>query len=387
MTQPPLSVNELQYNARKPFRTSTTRNRDEKNIYQEDISEFMRETERSRRSISEIEDALPKPRIADGAEPKSEQEEFDGPKAAQVNTTPTEQPGPGRPTQVRTGERDVRTEQEEFASPQSPDVNTTPDTQPTQASEEPSEHPKIQLPDLRQGIPSTFSEEFMKQAEARASEEHARHELDITEERAEEEAASGRGRGGGGEDELPRSAYETSIDKRRNALATYMYIFFGVTGLVGAVYLGRNWENEAEERAHPDAPSGWDLRLFWNRIKARTSQSLGYYTEPTFPKLLPIMDPAPPYTLVLSLEDLMIHSEWTRQHGWRTAKRPGLDYFLRYLSQYYEIVLFTTMSMASADQIIRKLDPYHLIMWPLFREATRYEHGEYIKVRKAFPSP
>ena len=31
-----------------------------------------------------------------------------------------------------------------------------------------------------------------------------------------------------------------------------------------------------------------------------------------------------------------------RQHGWRTAKRPGVDYFIAYLSQFYEIVIFTT---------------------------------------------
>jgi import inner membrane translocase subunit TIM50 len=33
-----------------------------------------------------------------------------------------------------------------------------------------------------------------------------------------------------------------------------------------------------------------------------------------------------------------------------------------------------------ADPIIRKLDPFRLVMWPLFREATRFEKGEYIKV-------
>lgn len=31
-----------------------------------------------------------------------------------------------------------------------------------------------------------------------------------------------------------------------------------------------------------------------------------------------------------------------RAHGWRTVKRPGVDYFLSYLSQFYEIVLFTS---------------------------------------------
>ena len=84
-------------------------------------------------------------------------------------------------------------------------------------------------------------------------------------------------------------------------------------------------------------------------------------------------------TLVLSLEDLLVHSEWSTKHGWRTAKRPGVDYFLRYLSQYYELVIFTTVRSTDADPIIRKLDPFRIVMWPLYREATRYENGEYVK--------
>lgn len=44
-----------------------------------------------------------------------------------------------------------------------------------------------------------------------------------------------------------------------------------------------------------------------------------------------------PYTLILDLEGLLVHAEWTREHGWRTAKRPGVDYFLLYLSQFYEV--------------------------------------------------
>jgi import inner membrane translocase subunit TIM50 len=86
-----------------------------------------------------------------------------------------------------------------------------------------------------------------------------------------------------------------------------------------------------------------------------------------------------PFTLVLSLEDLMIHSTWDREHGYRTAKRPGIDYFIRYLSQYYELVLFTSVPIAMADPVIKKLDPYHFIMWPLGREATKYDGGEYVK--------
>lgn len=79
-------------------------------------------------------------------------------------------------------------------------------------------------------------------------------------------------------------------------------------------------------------------------------------------------------------EDLLVHSEWTREHGWRVAKRPGVDYFLRYLNQYYELVLFTSVPSMMADQVLRKLDPFRIIRWPLFREATKYKDGEYVKV-------
>jgi import inner membrane translocase subunit TIM50 len=153
-------------------------------------------------------------------------------------------------------------------------------------------------------------------------------------------------------------------------------------GASGALYLGRNWETEEEERAHPDTPSGWGPSLFYNRAQARLRSQLGYYTEPAFPKLLPTVtdQQLPPYTLVISLEDMLVHSEWSREHGWRVAKRPGAEFFLLYLSQYYEICLFTSQPFAMADPIYRKLDPYHFITWPLYREATRYEDGEYVKV-------
>jgi import inner membrane translocase subunit TIM50 len=62
-------------------------------------------------------------------------------------------------------------------------------------------------------------------------------------------------------------------------------------------------------------------------------------------KLLPDPLPEPynrPYTLVINLNDTLVHMDWTREHGWRAAKRPGIDYFISYLSQMYEIVVFTT---------------------------------------------
>lgn len=204
--------------------------------------------------------------------------------------------------------------------------------------------------------------------------------LNLTEDPTSEEYSDEK-RGGGGGD-IPKGGYETSMDRRKARMANIMYALMLAGGIAGMGYLGRNWETEEEERAHPEQPSGWGLGLWYNRIRARTGDLTSYYKDPAFPKLLPDEDPTmrQPYTLVLSLEDLLVHSEWSREHGWRVAKRPGVDYFLRYLNQYYELVLFTSVPSMMADQVLRKLDPYRIIRWPLFREATRYKDGEYIKV-------
>lgn len=145
-------------------------------------------------------------------------------------------------------------------------------------------------------------------------------------------------------------------------------------------YLGREWDAD-EAAAHKDIPGGWTPVLWWKRAMARLTDVTDYYREPAFDKLLP--DPHPmferPYTLCISLEDMLVHSEWTREHGWRVAKRPGVDYFLRYLSQYYELVLFTTVPVAMGEPLVRKLDPFQIIVWPLYREATKYKDGEIVK--------
>jgi mitochondrial import inner membrane translocase subunit TIM50 len=256
---------------------------------------------------------------------------------------------------------------EDLGSPVSGDEPTVRDEQ-TASAQQP-------LPDLTQGIPSTLDAELR---EARSKREASTSSLNITEDPSEPTPSSG-GRGAEG---LPKSAYISSNEKKKNNIIKYTYlVMFG--GLIGyTVYLGRNWESEEEAHKHPEAPSGWGVGLFYNRVKARLAATLDYYNEPAFPTLLPKHDPnlQPPMTLVLSLEDLLIHQEWTRERGWRIAKRPGVDYFLRYLSQYYELVLFTTQPSSMADQVIRKLDPYRIIQWPLFREATLYKDGGYVKV-------
>ncbi|KAB5549467.1 NLI interacting factor-like phosphatase [Coniochaeta sp. 2T2.1] len=260
------------------------------------------------------------------------------------------------------------------ASSTSSTSSTTPDAAAPQAAQKdaspadaPEEIDMSKLPDLTQGIPSTLEYETTGSTN--------RSSLTPVEEEPAAAGAGGRGKG-----ELPASAYISSSERRRQKWANYMFGAMGL-GIVGStVYLGRDWD-ESDSKRYPDVPNGWGLSLWWNRANTRLRDTLSYYQEPAFEKLLPDPDPSfeRPYTLCISLEDMLVHSEWSREHGWRVAKRPGVDYFLRYLSQYYELVLFTTVPFGIAEPLVRKLDPFRFIMWPLFREATKYKDGEVIK--------
>lgn len=317
--------------------------------------------------------ARPKPRPV----PESSQEtaEFNPAASPDKNTAPQSPPAPGKPksaAEQSSESADFSRSQPEFESPQSTEANTAPGN---------ASQAQKPLPDLRHGIPSTFAEEFLKSTPS-SKEDAPEPKPNVTEdpqyEKAQDEASGG-GYGDREGGELPKSAYETSTDRKRNLYANITMVMGGTMLATSGLYLGREWDSEQEAKQHPDIPSGWSPSAVYARARARLSGALGYYTEPVFPKLLPDVDPAPPYTLVLSLEDLLVHSEWTREHGWRFAKRPGVDFFLRYLCQYYELVIFTSLPLNSADPIIRKLDPFRIVMWPLFREATRYEKGQYVK--------
>lgn len=225
--------------------------------------------------------------------------------------------------------------------------------------------PFDKLPDLTQGIPSTLFDE-LEQKQGKPKSDSSLQTVPQYE------------RQGGGRD----SEYVSTTERNRRWWTRFL---LGTTagGLVfGAGYWGRNWDDEAEAKRHPEIPNGLTPSLWWQRVRARLGESVSYYQNPAFDKLLP--DPHPsferPYTLVISLEDLLVHSEWSRQHGWRLAKRPGMDYFIRYLGQYYELVVWSSTSFGLAEGIVRKLDPFRFIMWPLFREATKFEDGEIVKV-------
>ncbi|KAI0363989.1 NIF-domain-containing protein [Pilatotrama ljubarskyi] len=173
----------------------------------------------------------------------------------------------------------------------------------------------------------------------------------------------------------------SSIERRRRFLGRLSLALLVVGAGVATWQMGQPLDEEelkARKWTAEDAP-----KSRWERTKLRFSSIFDTFTEPLWPELLP--PPLQghlyrPYTLLLSVDDLLVTSTWDRQHGWRTAKRPGVDYFLGYLSQFYEIVIFTTQYHYTAMPIIDKLDPYQFyIMHRLFRDACRSEQGQPVK--------
>lgn len=92
-------------------------------------------------------------------------------------------------------------------------------------------------------------------------------------------------------------------------------------------------------------------------------------------------DLPPPITLVLDLENTLVSSEWDRKYGWRHAKRPGVDKFLRRMAEYYEIVVFTPSPQGLPDLVMANLNEScgGGILHFLFRNHTYYLNGVHCK--------
>lgn len=178
---------------------------------------------------------------------------------------------------------------------------------------------------------------------------------------------------------------QTSKDRQRERYANWFYILSLVGGGLGAAYMARNWDNEEEQKRldGADIPNGYQPGPMYHRFNKRFGSFFSFFLEPAFENLLPPPPPEAyrrPLTLVVTLDDFLIHSEWDRKNGWKTGKRPGLDYFLGYLSQYYEVVIFSSNLQMYSEKIVGKLDPLHAyVSYALFREGCRYKDGKLIK--------
>lgn len=114
------------------------------------------------------------------------------------------------------------------------------------------------------------------------------------------------------------------------------------------------------------------VRNFFESMRAPSYDTL-------LPDPLPYPYYQPKYTLLLELNDLLIHPEWTYSTGWRFKKRPNVDHFLERVSQHYEIVVFTASNGFNVYPIVENLDKNQLIMYKLVKNATDYIDGHHVK--------
>ncbi|KAF9698290.1 hypothetical protein EKO04_003950 [Ascochyta lentis] len=168
------------------------------------------------------------------------------PAANTAPTTSTTRPRPRpRPASanatVNKASEQAQGTEEGLAGPKSPAANTDPTTESPAAQPQESQEPQKPLPDLRFSIPSTFAAKHEAKGNAK------RDPNDPNASEGPEPAfssASGR--------KLPKSAYKTSTDWRRNRLANWGYLALLLFSPVSAAYIGRLWETEEEKKAHLD---------------------------------------------------------------------------------------------------------------------------------------
>ncbi|CAG8494752.1 9904_t:CDS:10 [Acaulospora colombiana] len=173
------------------------------------------------------------------------------------------------------------------------------------------------------------------------------------------------------------SSTDTLSPETKRALKGLSFVS-ACAGIILIMYSGRPFEGDRENQ-YKDLDN---FAAWYKRLEARGNDLLHFFTEPSSDKLLPDKDSLPnysPYTLVINLDQTLIYSTWDREHGWRTAKRPGVDFFLFVLSNLFEVVIFTSQPSYVADQILAKLDPLAMVPLRLYRESTRYVDGKIVK--------
>jgi len=86
-----------------------------------------------------------------------------------------------------------------------------------------------------------------------------------------------------------------------------------------------------------------------------------------------------PYTLVLDLDETLLHFEEINDNEGQLSIRPGADSFLKLLSQYFEIVIFTAGTEEYADWALSFMENYSCITHRLYRQHALPFNGYYVK--------
>ncbi|KAJ1453681.1 HAD-like domain-containing protein [Pelagophyceae sp. CCMP2097] len=171
----------------------------------------------------------------------------------------------------------------------------------------------------------------------------------------------------------------------REAVVTGSYwaaMGLATLGFGGGAYLlmADPESNSLARKTQKSAAGAWLL--------ANVGEMASPFVNPSRDKLLPDWPPeylnisrdVPcPHTLVVDFDETLVCATWDRRHGWRHAKRPGADLFLREMSKYYEIVIFTSQVAQVGDVLIHSLDKENCAMHRLYRDATKFVGGHHCK--------
>ncbi|CAD8081478.1 unnamed protein product [Paramecium sonneborni] len=89
--------------------------------------------------------------------------------------------------------------------------------------------------------------------------------------------------------------------------------------------------------------------------------------------------PVKSYTLVLDLDETLVHYQELPNGGGQFLVRPYAEEFLEKLSKYYELVIFTAAQPDYANFIIDIIDKQKVVVARLYRQHTFFKDNVYIK--------
>lgn len=79
---------------------------------------------------------------------------------------------------------------------------------------------------------------------------------------------------------------------------------------------------------------------------------------------------------MLDLDETLIHYDYNAEIF---HVRPFVEEFLKKISVYYEVIIFTAALQEYADEILAEIDPDHCISYKLYRNHLTYMEGVPIK--------
>ncbi|KAG5180496.1 NLI interacting factor-like phosphatase-domain-containing protein [Tribonema minus] len=225
-----------------------------------------------------------------------------------------------------------------------------------------------------------------------AEPEYSKEELLALRQQRREALASAEAAGAGGGGGAGAATAHKLAAPRPHPRSRYLWPTVTLAVIGGGALAWRLWHDDIAalyRRSPLHAAGRW--------VNAQLAEIARPFTEPSSDKLLPDWPPSElppdtpcPPTLVLDLENTLVHMDWHRRTGWRVARRPGVEEFLREMSMYYEIVIFTSAHVGSAEPIVTSLDPAvsrargvevssGYTSHRLYRDATLFSNGTHVK--------